>query len=133
MCRAEGQHLNINYIQQTFSLHIMDRASICRWQHVGVSEGGAKRLVRFHDDVVLLAKSSDAFVAGGGDGLRMLGGRGGGLGGGLRHEVNVERPSRKMEECGETLGRATSAPLFPGSSTCLTTSFLFITRQQSSS
>lgn len=112
----------------------MDRASICRWQHVGVCEGGAKRFVRFHDDVVLLAKqSSDAFVVGGGDELRMLVGTVGGVGGSLRHEVNVERPSRKMEECGETLGRATSAPLFPGSSTCLTTSFLFITRQQSSS
>lgn len=57
------------------------------------------------------------------------------VGGGvrLRHEVNVERPSRKMEECGDTLRRATSGPLFPSSSTCLSTSFLFITRQQSSS
>lgn len=54
----------------------MDRASICRWQHVGVSEGGAKRFVRFHDDVALLAKLSlDAFVAGGGEELRMLVGR----------------------------------------------------------
>lgn len=57
----------------------------------------------------------------------------GGRGGGLRHEVNVERPSVKMEQCGDTLRRATSGPLFPSSSTCLFTSFLFITRQQSSS
>lgn len=81
----------------------------------------------------LAKRSSDVFgvvEADGGKDLRVVLGGGGGR---LRHEVNVERPSRKMEECGDALRRATSGPLFPSSSTCLTTSFLFIPRQQSPS
>lgn len=79
--------------------------------------------------------SSDGFCtvkADRGKDLRVLVCVGGG-GVRLRHEVNGERPSRKMEGCGDTLGRATSGPLFPSSGTCLITSFLFITQQQSSS
>lgn len=82
---------------------------------------------------MLMEQSSDVLgVVGvdGGEDPRMAVGGGGVR---LRHEVNVERLSRKMEECGETLKRATSGPVFPGSSTCLTTSFLLITQQQSSS